>query len=142
MNTILRGIRNNNPGNLNFAHQAGAVMEPKTVTVIVPRFAKFATMDDGIKALIHQLCLYFGRGNNTVAGIIGVWAPTNENNTSAYAEYVARRLGVGLNSKLGLMPATVTVLADAIAHVECGQSVAPLAHIHYLATQVLGSVGV
>ena len=117
-------------------------MEPKTATVTAPRFAKFATMDDGIKALIHQLCLYFGRGNNTVAGIIGVWAPTNENNTCAYANYVARRLGVGLNSKLELMPATATVLVDAISHVECGQSVATLAHLHFLATQVLGSVGV
>ncbi|WP_053897681.1 lytic transglycosylase catalytic, partial [Escherichia coli] len=60
-----RGERNNNPGNLNFAGQAGASLERPG-----GRFARFETAFDGLRALARQLMLYAGRGINSVEKII------------------------------------------------------------------------
>ncbi|KUW94160.1 hypothetical protein, partial [Escherichia coli] len=59
-----RGERNNNPGNLNFAGQAGASLERPG-----GRFARFETAFDGLRALARQLMLYAGRGINSVEKI-------------------------------------------------------------------------
>ncbi|MCN8743105.1 lytic transglycosylase catalytic, partial [Escherichia coli] len=64
-----RGERNNNPGNLNFAGQAGASLERPG-----GRFARFETAFDGLRALARQLMLYAGRGINSVEKIISTWA--------------------------------------------------------------------
>ena len=136
-----RGIRNNNPGNLNFAHQAGAIMEPKTSLVPEPRFAKFVTMDAGIKALIRQLNLYFSRGINTVTAIIGQWAPSFENPTNAYVAYVARSMNVQPSDMLELTPETLAQLACAIAHMENGMLPFTETHALELARSVAGVKG-
>lgn len=95
-----RGIRNNNPGNLEYRGQLGTVGGDG-------RYAKFATPYDGIKAISNQLMRYHtgkttGRPLQTVADIISTWAPSNENNTPAYINQVANALGVGVNDKLNL----------------------------------------
>lgn len=78
-----RGERNNNPGNLNFAGQAGASLERPG-----GRFARFETAFDGLRALARQLMLYAGRGINSVEKIISTWAPASDNNnTTAYRDY-------------------------------------------------------
>ncbi|MCN8743111.1 lytic transglycosylase, partial [Escherichia coli] len=64
-----RGERNNNPGNLNFAGQAGASLERPG-----GRFARFETAFDGLRALARQLMLYAGRGINSVEKIVSTWA--------------------------------------------------------------------
>lgn len=114
-----RGIRNNNPGNLNFVGQAGAHKEPGPNG----RFAVFATPDAGLKALREQLIRYVYRdGVNTVAGIIAKWAPPSDgNDTHAYATTVATRLGVTVNTPLSpLTPEQLATLMHAIIHVENG----------------------
>ncbi|WP_248686168.1 lytic transglycosylase catalytic, partial [Escherichia coli] len=84
-----RGERNNNPGNLNFAGQAGASLERPG-----GRFARFETAFDGLRALARQLMLYAGRGINSVEKIISTWAPASDNNnTTAYIRAVSQRLG-------------------------------------------------
>lgn len=115
-----RGLRNNNPGNIDFAHQAGAVPEPITAGVPKPRFAKFPTMRDGISALAFQLWLYFSRGINTTQAIIGKWAPPTENYTHAYTLYVAKNMGVSPTQKLECTPEVLTHLVMAISHFENG----------------------
>jgi len=117
-----RGIRNNNPGNIdwnrnnNWVGQLGIEQG-----VSNPRFARFDTMENGVRALGRNLLTYFGRGLDTVAEIIGRWAPTNENNTSAYASAVARELGVGVNQRLNLRDENIlTKLATAIIRHENG----------------------
>lgn len=141
MRSLPRGIRNNNPGNLNFAYQPGAVMEPKTALVPNPRFANFPTMDDGIAALIHQLTLYFGRGINTVAGIIAQWAPSIENPTLAYIAYVARSMHVRPCDKLNADAETLAQLACAISHMENGVLPFGEQHALELAQRVSGVKG-
>ncbi len=118
-----RGIRNNNPGNLNFAHQPGAVLEPAGPG-ITPRFARFPTPEAGLDALRDQLCLFMNRDRlRTVNAIIAKWAPPNENDTSAYAQFVARKMGVKASADLG--PATSSLIGKmmtAITEYENGQN--------------------
>ncbi|MPV99245.1 structural protein P5 [Bombella apis] len=118
-----RGIRNNNPGNLNFAHQPGAVLEPAGPG-ITPRFARFPTSEAGLMALRDQLCRYMVRDRlDTVACIISQWAPPAENDTRRYIDTVAQALGVTPDTVLG--PPTATLLAslmEAIIHYENGQN--------------------
>ncbi|PXW42174.1 hypothetical protein DET57_114166 [Klebsiella oxytoca] len=92
-----RGIRNNNPGNLNFAGQAGATKEGGGNG----RFAVFGTMADGIAALYRQLQLYFKRGINTISDIVKKYAPASDgNNEGAYISQLTKATGKGANEKL------------------------------------------
>ena len=114
-----RGIRNNNPGNLNFVGQTGATRE----TGPNGRFAVFQTAEEGLQALAHQLRLYSQRGINSVRAIISKFAPPSENNTQAYINSVSKRLGVDANSALDVNdPRVMQGLMDAIIKVENGRN--------------------
>lgn len=67
---------NNNPGNLRFAGQDGA-------TEGEGGFAKFATADEGIKALENQIKLDASRGH-TLESFVYKYAPPSENDTKKY----------------------------------------------------------
>ena len=113
-----RGIRNNNPGNLNYAGQPGAHLE---TGVSEPRFAAFPTMADGIRALRDQLLRYAERGLTAVASIISVYAPPTENVTSAYIASLCRHMGVQPDTVLDLRdPATMRELIAGITTMENG----------------------
>jgi hypothetical protein len=87
------GLRNNNPGNLRFAGQAGAEEGEGG-------FARFPTLAAGIQAANRQLDLYAKRGINTIGAIVSKWAPKNENDTGAYIGRLEKQLGVGRNQPL------------------------------------------
>ncbi|WP_343724941.1 hypothetical protein [Herbaspirillum huttiense] len=91
-----RGVRNNNPGNIeygSFAKSQGAVGSDG-------RFAVFNSMEEGIAATVALLQSYVQRGFNTIRTIIGRWAPNGENNTEAYIASVAKKLGISADQKL------------------------------------------
>ncbi|CAH6101414.1 lytic transglycosylase [Citrobacter koseri] len=115
-----RGERNNNPGNLNFARQAGATLESPG-----GRFARFETAYDGLRALSRQLMLYAGRGINSVEKIISTWAPASDNNnTAAYIQAVSQRLGVDPRVALNMNdPQTMSALMSSIIHHENGRNI-------------------
>lgn len=115
-----RGERNNNPGNLNFAGQAGATLESPG-----GRFARFETAYDGLRALSRQLMLYAGRGINSVEKIISTWAPASDNNnTAAYIQAVSQRLGVDPRIALNMNdPQTMSALMSSIIHHENGRNI-------------------
>lgn len=84
-----RGIRNNNPGNIEdntkFMGMVGSD----------GRFAIYETPFYGIRAIGRQLKLYRDRdGINTIAGIISRWAPDTENDTANYIRFVSERAAV------------------------------------------------
>jgi len=113
-----RGIRNNNPGNLNYAGQEGAKKEGGSNG----RFAVFKTMQDGIIALAKQLQIYASRGIDSISAIISKYAPPGENNTKAYIDAIAKKLGIGANTKLNLNDnATLRALIEGISTVENGR---------------------
>jgi hypothetical protein len=87
-----RGLRNNNPGNLRYAGQAGATN--------AGGFAQFKNMTDGIRAAGKQIDLYMRRGLNTISKIISTYAPSSENDTEGYIKDVSKRLGKGANDQL------------------------------------------
>ncbi|WP_407904878.1 lytic transglycosylase domain-containing protein [Escherichia coli] len=94
---LYRGIRNNNPGNLNFAGQKGATLESGPNA----RFASFPTMLEGIAALDRQVMLYLKRGKNTIDQIIDIYAPSSDgNNTSSYKSYLSQYTGLGVKEKI------------------------------------------
>jgi hypothetical protein len=111
-----RGVRNNNPGNIEFgpfAQQMGAVGTDG-------RFAIFPTPEAGAQAAEALLVSYMGRGVNTVQGIIDRWAPpseaTNAQNRAVYIQSVANSLGVRPDQPL--MPQHIQGLARAMFNVE------------------------
>ncbi|UGA37956.1 hypothetical protein JOS77_29155 [Chromobacterium haemolyticum] len=121
-----RGIRNNNPGNIDFSGMSqryfGATKEldgPKSKG----RFAVFKDADTGLQALAVQLKRYANAGINTVQGIIGKYAPPNENKTQLYIESVAKRLGVKKDSALNLTDKTALMaMMEAVIIKENGKN--------------------
>lgn len=71
-------LRNNNPGALMPGGQ----------------LAQYPDMATGLQQMDANLAHYGQQGVNTLAGVIGKWAPPNENNTQAYIQDVSQRLGV------------------------------------------------
>ncbi|MGV8001205.1 lytic transglycosylase catalytic [Photorhabdus temperata subsp. temperata] len=113
-----RGLRNNNPGNLNFAKQRGAALESPG-----GRFARFETAFDGLRALSRQLTLYASRGLTTIRGIITKYAPPEENDTEDYIAVISKLLGVDPNAQLNLRdPQMLTALMNGIIHRENGRN--------------------
>ena len=119
----VRGIRNNNPGNLGFAGQKGASRENGS-----GRFAAFNTPEEGLAAMSKQLDLFFtGKSRNvkgpaqTVNAIISAWAPPGENDTRAYVNQVSKALGVNPNDRINLNdPKVKTALMQEIVKKENG----------------------
>lgn len=92
MNTP-RGIRNNNPGNIRWGDDWKGLV-PKSQRTDKD-FCQFITPEYGVRAMIVILRNYQRKhGLNTITGIINRWAPTNENNTQAYIDSVAKSTGV------------------------------------------------
>lgn len=92
-----RGIRNNNPGNLNFAGQSGATKEGGEGG----RFAVFESMEQGVAALYRQLQIYFKKGVNTLSSIVKTYAPASDgNNVDAYVSALSKATGKGANEKI------------------------------------------
>ncbi|WP_334469250.1 lytic transglycosylase catalytic [Arsenophonus sp. PmNCSU2021_1] len=130
-----RGIRNNNPGNLNFVGQRGAVRESPN-----GRFAKFNTAFEGLQALSSQLNRYAERGLNTVEKIISTWAPANENNTRAYIDKISGKLGISPDTVLNLSnPAVMTSLMSGIVEHENGRQPYSQAMLYQAANAGMGN---
>ena len=116
--------RNANPGNLRFAHQAGAVEGEGG-------FAKFSSDREGFKALAEQLNLYAtGRSKaagykklDTIQDIISLYAPKGENNTAAYIRTLEQQTGHKATEHLDLKdPNVLSSLMAVIAKVESGKA--------------------
>lgn len=117
--TLPRGIRNNNPGNI---RRSADPWQGLSDTQTDPAFFQFTAPVYGIRALARVLKTYRDRhGLTTVQGIIGRWAPTNENNTGAYVQAVASSMGVAPNVPLAWDAGTVRALVAAIIHHENGR---------------------
>lgn len=127
-----RGIRNNNPGNLDF--NPSMYLKDKWVGELGiedcdnPRFTTFDSPEHGIRALCKVLLTYHrkrrasdGSAIDTVQEIIDRWAPPSENNTDAYAAHVRDLLDVESGEKISVDdPSVLLVLAKAIIQHENG----------------------
>lgn len=93
-----RNQRNNNPGNIEYGQFAIA----QGATGSDGRFAIFPTLEAGYAAQQKLLAGYGKKGINTIAGVVNRWAPSHENDSGAYAAYVAKQMGIGVNDKIDL----------------------------------------
>lgn len=107
------GLRNNNPGNLRSwgsAPTAGG-------------FAQFGTSQEGLSAMAGNLLRYQQRGLTSINKIIAAWAPSSENNTSAYIKSVSKQTGYGETDLLNLQdPKVLASLMSAIVKHENGSN--------------------
>ncbi|WP_296276551.1 structural protein P5 [Pseudomonas sp. UBA7530] len=123
-----RGVRNNNPGNIDFNPrnnwQGQLGLE---LGVPRPRFARFDSPENGIRALAKLLLNYRGKdgmpgvgghGIDTVRETISRWAPGNENDTAAYIAAVAKALGVKSDAVIDVRqrPVLRALLVEIITH--------------------------
>lgn len=117
-----RGIRNANPGNIEDGRFA---QSQPGYAGSDGRFARFATMEDGIRAAGNLLGAYGKRGLNTIQEVIARWAPQSDgNNVSAYAATVANALGISPTDPVNLAdPDTRQKIAAAMFKVETGRTV-------------------
>ena len=84
--------QNNNPGNLRFARQSGAMPG-------FGGFAQFSTPEAGYQALVDQVQLDAPRGA-TLGQYITKYAPPSENDTAQYIHQASQALGVHANTLL------------------------------------------
>lgn len=127
---VPRGVRNNNPGNIDFNPRNAWVGQlGLELGVFRPRFARFDSPENGIRALGKLLLNYRGKdglpgtggpGIDTVRETITRWAPGYENNTEAYIAAVAHQLGVRANDVIDIHdPYTLRRMVGAIIAHEC-----------------------
>lgn len=120
-----RGIRNNNPGNIEFAGQDGATSDG--------RFAQFRTPFEGLRALSRQLLRYYdgkttGKPLQTVSDIVSTWAPPSkdgkvENDTLAYIAHISQMLGVSPDAQINLRdPNVMATIMNGIIQKENGRN--------------------
>lgn len=114
----IRGIRNNNPGNL----EASELFDWQGQTGNDGRFATFSSPEHGIRALGMNLLSYHRRGLDTISKVISRWAPASDNNdTSSYISKVSQALGVSPHQRLDLTaPSVLSALSKAIIRHENG----------------------
>lgn len=114
-----RGIRNNNPGNI----EAKSANMWKGADGDDGRFIKFTEVKWGIRAIAVLLTNYqLLHKLNTIEGVINRWAPPVENDTGSYVDVVAASVGTAPNEPIDVSDASVMLpLVKAIITVENGQ---------------------
>ena len=131
---IPRGIRNKNPGNLDY-NAAAFERDPWVGEVGIevhptPRFTTFESSVFGIRALARTLLTYYrhrkaadGSPIDTVQEVIDRWAPASENDTDSYAEIVARAVGVEKGAEINIEDPEIlaTLVMSIIRHENAAQ---------------------
>ena len=118
---IPRGIRNNNPLNIRIGNVwLGEVDNPTD-----PHFEQFVSMTYGIRAAFVILRRYIKvYHRTTIPQVIDSWAPSSENNTTAYVDRVCQLSGIAPDAQLDYSDQEQMFrLVDAMIIVECGQHI-------------------
>lgn len=115
---LTRGVRNNNPGNIEKGIQWKGLASAQPDS----RFATFVHPKWGFRAIARILLGDWREGQNTVRSLIEEWSPaadpTNQTgSTAAYVAAVAKRLTVNPDAPINV-PDRLPQLLDAIARHE------------------------
>lgn len=121
MSKTPRGIRNNNPGNIERTREKWVGMAADQSAD--DRFIVFSAPVYGIRALAKILINYQRKyGIRTIYEAVSRWAPKHENDTGAYAKAVAKAVGVDPDAVVDFDdPRIITPLVTAIIRHENGQ---------------------
>lgn len=117
---VARGIRNNNPGNIEHGEDWNGMHSEQTDD----RFIRFESPEMGIRAMSKIMQTYKNKhGIDTVQGVINRWAPPHENETNNYASFVATRMGIEPGDKIDLSdPTVLKPLMMAMTFMENGEN--------------------
>ena len=116
-----RGIRNNNPLNIRVGCKwIGEVENPTDHD-----FEQFTCMHYGLRAGFILLKRYIERYHLcTITDILSRWAPSKENQTRKYIEYICDVAHIGALDKISFNDADKMIaIVDAMCYYENGQSV-------------------
>lgn len=119
-NHKIRGLRNNNPGNLVKTHNkwVGKIANGKD-----SRFEQFTYLSFGIRAQMIDLIHDINKGKNTIRKIIHEYAPSFENDTNGYINSVAKSLKLAPDDKIiSINQDFLVKLCRAIYKVELGNA--------------------
>lgn len=122
--SISRGIRNNNPGNIDWIADPAKRwdgMIRKETPAEGGRFGVFDTAQKGVRAIGQEVLLDDRRGVRTVKGLISSWAPSNENNTAAYIDAVANALAIKPDQTIDVRSYLPRIAKAIIKHENSGQ---------------------
>lgn len=122
-NHEVRGLRNNNPGNLRRTSSAWQGKIPFSQSKDAS-FEQFTHLFWGLRALMKNLITQQNRGIDTIRKQITRYAPSNENNTEAYVQFVAKEMGVNPDAKINIITNDIHLLAltKAIVKMENGKA--------------------
>lgn len=125
---VPRGIRNNNPLNIRIGNTWLGERHPNECDD--PEFEQFISLIYGLRAAFCILRRYIRHYHrNSVALILKSWAPSSENDTNRYIEFVAKKVGCNVDDEIRFEDkTTMCALVQAMAQFECGV-VIPLADI-------------
>lgn len=112
-----RGIRNNNPGNIDRGKAPWKGMSKDQSGDA--RFIVFDGPEWGIRAIARILRNYRSYGVDTIAEIISRWAPPVENDTQSYIQAVAK--AVGADPYAPITDEQIPALVEAIIKHENGE---------------------
>lgn len=94
----VRGIRNNNPGNI---RRNAIAWQGLSANQTDSAFFQFDAMEYGIRAIGKILMTYQDKyGLNSVQALVSRWAPSIENDTTAYVNAVASDVGVNPDDQI------------------------------------------
>jgi hypothetical protein len=113
-----RGIRNNNPGNIERTRDQWQGM---AVPQNDDRYVQFTDVKYGFRAMTRILRNYERRGLTTIKSMISTWAPDTENHTENYINFVSKKLNISPDSELNLSVFMLPLL-KAISTFENGQA--------------------
>ena len=130
----IRSIRNNNPGNIDrTSTQWEGMAEEQTDS----RFVTFESPEMGVRAMARTLNTYNTRyGLDDIAGMVSRWAPPNENDTQAYIRFVSEKTGIPSDRTITLQdnPEEMKKVISAMIEMEGGQEAS-----RYFNSQIVGS---
>ncbi len=129
LNNYVRGLRNNNPGNIKLTNIQWKGKIPNELNTD-GTFEQFINYEYGVRALIVNIRTYYNKyGLNTIEKIITKYAPNNENQTSKYIADVRKILGLNKNQPFILNKTTISALVMAIDRIENGRKTITKQHL-------------
>lgn len=122
---IPRGIRNNNPLNIRIGNNWLGERNPSECDD--PEFEQFISMEYGLRAAFCILRRYIRHYHrNTISKIVSSWAPSSENDTTRYIDFVANLVKCAADAEILFEDKpTMCAIVQAMAQFECGESIKP-----------------
>lgn len=119
-----RGLRNNNPGNLvrtNISWQGKVphAQNPDT------QFEQFTQLRYGLRAMMIDIAGDIAEGTNTLTALINEYAPSHENNTQSYINFVSQATGLLPNVSIPMNKTIFWAIVKAKVMMENGMQLAP-----------------